>query len=222
MESHNSNNTGKPVPKSNKAISPQNNRNSVPAKTNNSRSVVSQSVGMRNVIPNTGLKPAEKPLVKKKNGSVVGLNNHNKSSLRAVRNPNIITVRKKERTPFPIAIVFSSLILTALLLFLMMNYAEINKYNSDNTELATTITELQDDLQDLNVKLDKKINLVDIEKDAIEKLGMVKIETLEHHRVTLPSVDRSEIIKYEDGEEGGLGFLLTGVGEVIRDFMEEE
>jgi hypothetical protein len=25
--------------------------------------------------------------------------------------------------------------------------------------------------------------------------------------------------KYDDGEEGGFGFLLTGLGEVIRDFM---
>lgn len=222
MENNNRDTSRKPVSTSNKLNPSRNNINSVPLKKNQNRSVVSQSVGMQNIVPKTGNRPAEKSMVKKKNGSVVGLNRHSKSSMRAVRNPNIITVRKKEKTPFPIAIVFSSIILTALLLFLMMNYAEINKVNSANTELATTVNELQDDLNDLTVKLDKKDDLVYIEEYAVEKLGMVKIETLEHHRVTLPSVDKSEIIKYDDGEEGGFGFLLTGFGDVIRDFMDNE
>jgi hypothetical protein len=49
---------------------------------------------------------------------------------------------------------------------------------------------------------------------------MVKAETLPREYVSLLPPDRSEIIKYEDGEEGGFGFLLAGIGEVLSDFMK--
>ena len=203
-----------------KAITSRSGGKTVPARKSNN--VVSQSIGMKNVIPTASKGKPVRPAAKRKDNSVVGLKRNGRSQLRAVRNPNIITVRKKEKTPFPIAIVFSSIILTALLLFLMMNYAEINKYNSENAELTTKITDMKGELNKLSVKLDKKIDLTEIERKATQDFGMVKIESLEHHRVTLPSVDRSEIIRHDDGSEGGFGFLLNGVGEGLKDFLENE
>jgi hypothetical protein len=221
MDNHSRNNNNKPIQKSNKAVVERNNGNSVSSKSQSNHSAVSQSVGMHNMVTKTAPRQMTNAPVKKKTGSVVGMNRNRQSSLRAVRNPNIITIRKKERSPFPIAVVFTSIIITALLLFMMMNYAEIDKYNSSMNELNSKLTELKDEQEKLSVKLDKKDNLVDIEKYATEKLGMVKAETLEPHYVHTLQPDKSEIIKYDDGQEGGFGFLLAGVGEVINDFIQK-
>ena len=32
--------------------------------------------------------------------------------------------------------------------------------------------------------------------------------------------DKIEVRTYDDGDEGGFGFLLTGIGEVFRDFID--
>ncbi|HAN20342.1 MAG: hypothetical protein A2Y15_03950 [Clostridiales bacterium GWF2_36_10] len=216
MDNKRNNNTDKPITNSNKAITTRKNGISASAKTPVGHSAVSQSVGARNIIPKT----AVKPVLKKKSGAVVGMKNVRNSSLRAVRSPQIITVRKKERSPFPTAVIFTSVIITALFLFMMMNYAEIDKYNSENAQLSAKITQLENEEANLRVKLDKKDNLVEIEKRATQELGMVKEDTLEHRNINLTREDKIEIVRYNDGEEGGFGFLLTGIGEVIRDFIE--
>ncbi|PKM61835.1 MAG: hypothetical protein CVU97_06680 [Firmicutes bacterium HGW-Firmicutes-21] len=219
MENRNSNkNPGKPLPKSNKPATARKSGISAPvnAVRQGKQSMVSQSVGMRNAVPKT----EDKPAVKKRTGSVVGMNRRNPSSLHAVRSPKIITIRKKEKSPFPIAIVFTSVIVTVLFLFMMMNYAEIDKYNNEIGKLDAKITRLKNDEYNLSIKLDKKDDLVEIEKFATTELGMVKKETLPRKHISLLPNDKGEIIKYDDGEEGGFGFMLAGIGEIIRDFLK--
>lgn len=167
--------------------------------------------------------PAGKPINKNvvRNGNnVVGMSPRKPSTMRAVRNPKIITIRKKERAPFPISVIFTSIIITTLFIFMMMNYAELDKYNSEIGKSEALLTELKDQQRDLSIKLDKKDNPIEIEKYAKEKLGMVKKETLPYETINLQPVDKAEVIKYDDGTEGGFGFLLAGIGEVLNDFMK--
>lgn len=178
------------------------------------RSKVSGSVGMNKKVKKT----TSRSVVKKKS-NVVGTKR--RRPLRAVRTPKIITIRKKEKTPFPTSIVFTSIIITALFLFMMVNYAQIDKTNSELVELDSKCTRLQKEKDDLQVKLDKKDNPVYIEEYAENELGMVKSENLPRNYVSLPLPnEKSEIIKYDDGQEGGFGFLLAGVGEVLNDFLK--
>ncbi len=218
MKDRRSTNTGKPDSKSKKAVSARKSMNPAPKKTSaqQRQSGVSQSVGAKQVIPQNASKLARK----KRTGPVVGMKGSKPSSLRAVRNPKIVTIRKKEKSPFPTSVVFTSIIVTVLFLFMMMNYAEIDKYNSEIGRLEARITKLKNEEHDLGIRLDKKDNLVYIEEYATNELGMVKAETLPREYVSLLPPDRSEIIKYEDGEEGGFGFLLAGIGEVLSDFMK--
>lgn len=142
------------------------------------------------------------------------------STMRAVRNPKIITIRKKERAPFPITVIFTSVIITALFIFMMMNYAELDKYNSELAKSEALLTELKEQQHDLSVKLDKKDDPIYIENYAKEKLGMVKKETLPYETINLQPEDKTEVIEYNDGTEGGFGFLLAGIGEVISNFLK--
>ncbi len=143
------------------------------------------------------------------------------SNRHAVRAPKVINVKKKDKAPFPWSVVASAVILTALFLFMMMNYAEVDKYRSEITGLNNKIATLEKTQDDLEVTLSNKYDLADIERYATESLGMTKnIPESNVHIITTEQKDKTEMHKYDDGEEGGFGFLLTGLGEVIRDFID--
>lgn len=169
------------------------------------------SGGEKGVVP---AKPTEKAVVKRADKLPA-----NASSMHAVRAPRIINVKKKDKKPFPWAVVFVAVILTALFLFMMMNYAEVDKYRSEIAELDSKMATLQKVQDTLEVQLSNKYNLSDIKDYAENELGMVTKDKLTHHRITIEQDDKIEMRSYDDGEEGGMGFLLTGFGEVIRDFF---
>ena len=206
-----------PVRKNGNSVKANNLAGGLPAMRNSSQNT---SVGIHKT--GSGL-PAGKPVPKNapRNGnSVVGMSPRKPSTMRAVRNPKIITIRKKERTPFPISIIFTSIIITTLFIFMMMNYAELDKYNNETAKNEAMLTQLKEQQRELSIKLDKKDNPIIIEKYAKENLGMVKKETLPYDTVNLQPADKTEVIKYEDGNEEGFGFMLAGIGEVLSDFLK--
>lgn len=159
----------------------------------------------------------------KKNGKkVVASKNSAKRkavSMHAVRSVEVVNVKKSDKTPFPWSILFTALILTSLFLFMMMNYAEVDKYRSEITELDSKISTLTKTQTELEVKLSNKYDLDDIRDYAENELDMVKKETLRSQYISIDQNDRTEMTEYDDGEEGGFGFLLTGLGEVFSDFF---
>ena len=142
---------------------------------------------------------------------------------RAVREPKFITVRKerKERKPFPLGIVLVLAMITALFLFMMMNYAEIDQYNGEIRDLQNTMAKLQNEQKKLEVRLDNKDDRAAFEQFAVEELGMVKADTLDKYIVTLSPSDKTEIMEYEDEEDSGFGYLLFGLAEVVQGFFGE-
>ncbi|MGM9610564.1 MAG: hypothetical protein ACI3ZE_02910, partial [Candidatus Woodwardiibium sp.] len=138
-----------------------------------------------------------------------------------VRSPKIVTVRKKKKAPFPIAVVFSAVLLTLLFLFMMMNYAEIDRYNSEIAEMKATVTDLKAEADKLQGKLDKKDGAITGMQSYIEdELGMVKSDSLPKEYVSLLPEDVTTVIDRR-GDEGGFGVLLSGLSEVIRNFLND-
>lgn len=139
-----------------------------------------------------------------------------------VRSPKIVTVRKKKKAPFPIAVVFSAVLLTLLFLFMMMNYAEIDRYNSEIAEMKATVTDLKAEADKLQGKLDKKDGAITGMQSYIRRteLGMVKSDSLPKEYVSLLPDDVTTVIDRR-GDEGGFGVLLSGLSEVIRNFLND-
>ena len=131
------------------------------------------------------------------------------------------SVRKKKKAPFPIAVVFSAVLLTLLFLFMMMNYAEIDRYNSEIAEMKATVTDLKAEADKLQGKLDKKDGAITGMQSYIEdELGMVKSDSLPKEYVSLLPEDVTTVIDRR-GDEGGFGVLLSGLSEVIRNFLND-
>lgn len=142
------------------------------------------------------------------------------STMRAVRAPKVVTIKKKDKAPFPWSIVVVAALFTGLFLFMMMNYAEVDKYRSEIAALDSQIASMQKNQGELEVELSNKYDLTEIGEYASEQLGMVPGSQINNRKViTIEQSDKTEMHSYDDGEEGGFGFLLTGLGEVIRDFI---
>ena len=103
---------------------------------------------------------------------------------------------------------------------MMMNYAEIDKYNSSVTELKNEVASLQSEQKKLEQKLENKDDRVAYEEYASEELGMVKSDTLNKYIITLSPEDKTEIMEYDGETNDGFGYLLSGIVEVIRDFFQ--
>ncbi len=143
------------------------------------------------------------------------------SNMHAVRTARVVNIKKEDKAPFPWSVVVVAVIMTALFLFMMMNYAEVDKYRSEINELDSKITTMKNTQANLQVELSNKYNRAEIEAYAREELGMVESEKLTNvHYITTEQEDKTEMHTYDEGEEGGFGFLLTGLGEVIRDFIK--
>lgn len=142
---------------------------------------------------------------------------------RAVREPRFITVRKRrhERKPFPFGVVLVLSVITALFLFMMMNYAEIDQYNGEIRDLRNELAEMQAEQKKLEVRLKNKDDRNAYEQYATEQLGMVKADSLDKYFVTLSPEDKTEIMEYDEEEDSGFGYLLSGLAEVVRGFFEE-
>ncbi len=140
------------------------------------------------------------------------------SNMYAVRAPRIVNVKKQDKSPFPWGVIVVAAMFTGMFLFMMMNYAEVDKYRSEIADLDKQITRLEKTQDELNVTLDDKYDLKEVAEYASEELGMTSEK--KYHYITIEQGDKTEMYNYEDGEEGGIGFLLTGFGEVISDFLK--
>ena len=143
------------------------------------------------------------------------------SSMHAVRAPKVVTIKKENKAPFPWSAVIVCVLFTCMFLFMMMNYAEVNKYQNENASLDNKITSMQKQKDELQVAVNDKIDLGEIKDYASEQLGMIPGNQITNRKViTIEQGDKIEVRTYDDGDEGGFGFLLTGIGEVFRDFID--
>jgi cell division protein FtsB len=137
-----------------------------------------------------------------------------------VTNFKIITEKKKEKKPFPWTTVLAAVCFTVLFLFMMLNYTALDELKDEVVRQDKVIAELSDKKDKLEDSVTKKDNLDEITKYAENELGMVKKEEVEgQYYIDLNTDDEVNITEYEDETENGLGVLLTGVGNVIKDFI---
>ena len=142
------------------------------------------------------------------------------SSMRAVRAPQVVTVKKQNKSPFPWAAVLVTAIFTCLFLFMMMNYAQVDSYRSELADLNDKTVTMQKNYDELKAAYTNKYDPGEIVDYAMENFGMVPVETLDYTVITIEQPDKTELHNYDDGEEGGFGFLLNGLGEVLDEFLD--
>lgn len=141
--------------------------------------------------------------------------------LHAVRTLTVINVKKKDKRPLPWAMITVAFMMTILFMFVIMNYAEVDKYRGEIKDLDVKIATMLKTQDTLEAQLSNKYDLQDIKEYAENTLGMVPKKEVRSYRITVKQEDRVEVHNYDDGNESGAGFLLIGLSEIFRDFFQQ-
>lgn len=112
-------------------------------------------------------------------------------------NPKVQTVRAKVKKPFPFAALFLTLVCSVLAFFVIYNSVRLSEYRSHVLEVQSQVKELEQQQKDLQLQLDKKNDLLLIEKYAIS-FGMVRTDQLTQYYITISGDDTIEIYRSLD------------------------
>lgn len=165
---------------------------------------------------------AKRPVATKKVVATKKMSSHPtaRRSAAEVTNFKIVTEKEKVKKPFPLTTVVAAFCFTVLFLFMILNYISLDELKDEVVKQDKVITQLSDQKSKLEEKVAKRDNLDEITKYAENELGMVKKDEVEgQYYIDLNTDDEVKITEYEDEVENGLGVLLTGVGNVIKDFF---
>lgn len=131
------------------------------------------------------------------------------------RKPKVRTVRARTRKRLPMSSVFFMMVCTLLLMFMIINYVQINEYTQEVTALKREMTTLENERTDLELELEKKNDLSLIEARARE-LGMMGSEDLQKVVVRSQKEDTVESYDTEEEDLGILTTLLSALGQNWR------
>lgn len=159
-----------------------------------------------------------------KNGAMTRkMSAHPTARRRASDLTNITIVTKKKETekkPFPWTTVFTAVCFTVMFLFMMMNYIALDDLNDEVSSRASVIEKLTEEKNMLATQVEKMDTIEEIQAYAENELGMIGVDgAAEEYYIDIHAKDEVEINHYEDEVENGIGTLLTGAGNVLKEFF---
>lgn len=122
----------------------------------------------------------------------------------------IVKKRVKAKTPFPIGFIFYCITVTVMLMFIAYSYSVVNNISYEIGEIEESIAENKQENERLSVELNKKNDLAFIEKEATERLGMVKSTEVVKHYVSISGGDKV-VVSEENQASGAVVTTLDGI-----------
>lgn len=130
--------------------------------------------------------------------------------------PLVKTVSR--RRPFPVALLLGVLVITGVFMYMLTLNAQIEERSHEVSELESSIAELKSEKKRLNVQLESKYNLEEIEEIATDQYGMVSADTLPKTYIKI--VDDGDVYETNpEAAESGLSKLISGFASFFRDYL---
>jgi Septum formation initiator. len=137
--------------------------------------------------------------------------------------PRIHTIPQTERKPFPVAFIFTTLLCSFLFMYMIYNIVRINEYTIDVSALKDQLSTLTTTQTELTLKLEKKNDLVEIERIATQEYGMVKRDKVTKQYVNVGDGDVIEAEKNTADDKsaaGGLSSLMSAISSNFGDYIK--
>lgn len=112
--------------------------------------------------------------------------------------PKVRTITDTRKVSFPYSIIFMAIACSVLFMYMIFNYVQINEYTETVSDLKSEIATLDARKVELQTKLDKKNDLIFIEKFAREELGMVKIDEITKKYIAMDAGDKITVFDNND------------------------
>ena len=119
----------------------------------------------------------------------------------------LITKKNERRKPFPLMVIMCCLAITVSLMYIITLYIHIDDFSSEISDLKADISSYKDQITSLELRLENKYDLDEIERIAVEEYGMVRADQLPKKYVSLAGDDVIEITTPD--KSSGIGNLLS-------------
>ncbi|MBQ9545101.1 MAG: septum formation initiator family protein [Clostridia bacterium] len=119
----------------------------------------------------------------------------------------MVTKSSTFRKPFPLAIIACCLAVTAVFMYVITLYVSIDDCNANISSLTAEINQINDQITALELRVDNKYDLDEIERIATEQYHMVRADTLPKKYISLAGEDVVELGEPRSGS--GVTNLLS-------------
>lgn len=133
------------------------------------------------------------------------------------RKPRVRTIRAKEKKHLPVSVVFFMVICTLLVMFMVMNYVQINEYTQQVSDLKRELNTLTSEKKELDLALEKKNDLTNIKNEAAA-LGMMEDKDLLTVHVNLEKEDKIESYETDDEDYGVITTVMSAIAQNFRSY----
>lgn len=120
------------------------------------------------------------------------------------RGAKVVTHAAKVKASAPMAVIFSCALIAIVFMYVLSLYIQIDEYSYSIDQMEAQIAELKEEATKLEVQLESKYDLDEVERIATQEYGMVASSTLPKKYV---SVTESEDVWQEAEEEEEEGFF---------------
>ncbi len=109
---------------------------------------------------------------------------------------------------------------TVMVMFLVFNISEVYKMTNEISGLESQLAELEAAAEQLELKLEDKNDIREIEKIATSKLGMVKEDAIQRRYISLSEGEHIDIIGDTTQNDTQGGVLLSSIFSSLGKFFE--
>lgn len=139
--------------------------------------------------------------------------------LRPGKMPKVYTKKRKPKRTLSPALVFAAAIFTALLMFMIVSFVQINEYTIQVSTLQGEVNSYNKQAEELSIKLEEKNSLTSIEEYSKEKLGMVSGDRLKKEYISSENGDKIETYDLSEVETGPISSTLSAFFSNFRGFF---
>lgn len=125
------------------------------------------------------------------------------SAVRTIKTKNYVLETRPDsiRKPFPYAIIFSFLAIVAVAMYVLSLRVTLDSLTADISKMEREISAVVEDRNALEVRLNAKYDLTEIERIAKEEYGMVSKDSLTKKYISVSGEDEIELLLPTDPEE---------------------
>ena len=101
------------------------------------------------------------------------------------RGARIVTTKVRVKAQVPLAIIFSCVLVAAVFMYMLSLYVQIEEYSYSIDQMESRIAKLRDEATQLEIRLENKYDLAEIERVATQEYGMVQESILPKKYVSI-------------------------------------
>ncbi len=134
------------------------------------------------------------------------------SELSEDRGARVRSISIASSVPIPFAFLFSLIVVTAVLMYSISLFVQVQEYSRSIDEMESRIAELKEETTRLEVQLESKYDLGEVERIATQEYGMVVSSTLPKKYISVSEEEDSWMeTEKEAPEESFLEQIISGV-----------